>query len=455
MAYDDDFLNFLTWNDLESIFQTFTGISENLTLGNVRSIIQSFGPVASHREVFDHLSLHQIERILADHSLSSLSLGSLVGMITAMRPLTHYQDAFSRLTLSELDNLLLDAGMQKVSIGALRDFVLQVRARAGEYVDIYRAVPLVDIERTLVDQGLDMPIGAVRNLIARVSLRGEYDDLREFPLRDDYSGARPAFSRWGDYGDRPVRALTIEDITQIFAVHGIDALSFPKLRTLMGRVQSALSGDYQDIFDVITATDLKSVFSESELQQLTFGDLGAVLETVRSAHYGDLFEGMTFAEFDRAFTSRGLRGLPVGELEVLMEEYHRYLEYEDAFEAVSWRQLDRTIESRKLGDLTVGDVARLFRTLRPLVEYEDLFENLSVADMRNLAAVGLDTFTLHDALMLPVFAAQQADYADVFHHLTLANLTRRLGTSGLKQMTVGQFRDALEKLRQVIRPVLS
>jgi hypothetical protein len=220
------------------------------------------------------------------------------------------------------------------------------------------------------------------------------------------------------------------------------------LRALVERVQSSPIGEYRDVFDVVTVADLKSILSPNELEQVTFAELGTILAQVRSREYADVFERMSFAEFDRAFGNRGLRAIPVGELEALTREYRRYLEYEDAFEAIDWHQLDRTIESRNLGTLSVGEVVRLFEALRPVAGYEDVLERLSVGDIRNMTTRGLDTFTLADALFLPELAARQAEYVDVFDHLNLADLKGRLGVSGLSNITISQLRNTLERLRR-------
>jgi hypothetical protein len=376
-------------------------------------------------------------------------------MIDAMAPLTDYRDAFSRLTLYELDSMLTDAGIQKVSIGDLRDFVARIRLRAVEYADVYQTMPFREIERMLADQGLaSLPIGAVRNLILRTSFLADYGDtpeVRAVRFREDY----------GDF-----HAFTLEDLIRIFEVHGMDVLSFRKLSELEALLWNFQShGEYRDLFDVVTVADLKRTLSANELEELTFSDLGAILDYfiyTSFSDYGDrhggpirFLERITFAEFDRVFTNRGLGRLPIGQLETLMQEYRRHLVYEDAFESIPWRELDRTIESRNLGALNVGEVARLFGALKPLSEYEDVLEHLSMADIRSLTAIGLDAFTLADALILPELAAEQADYADVFDHLNLADLTSRIGRSGLKNMTVNQLRDTLERLRQFIHPTTS
>ena len=234
-------------------------------------------------------------------------------------------------------------------------------------------------------------------------------------------------------------------------------LSVEKFRfsTLSNIVNSKL---YKKGLNKIKVTDIESMFSPRELEELSLVDFRTIVDNLNRLasrfddNYGDIFEALPISDFSQEIFSSELRNTKPSQLCLFIERLQSFADngdFEGILQKISWNQLNSILKESGLTNVKVADLERLLRGLTPVAEYSDLFESLTPSDLQRLISSDLDNVLLTDIIRLSNIGAHQALYDDIFAHLSLSSLTSSINKRSLQELTIGQLRNIFESIKSL------
>ena len=405
---------------------------QSITLGDIRKLIHDFGPWACHEEVFQKLSLAEIEEILDRHKLSDISLASVSGIIDALAPFADYLDRLESLTIEQVLEVIRRAQIDTRTVSDILDLAgLAEGALVQGYDDF--------LERVTLDQ-LDMVLR--RHGMAEMSVRN---------VKQTSKIVSQAVKKGS------VAKISVGDLGSLMGASGIDSLHYSTLRKIIDWIRGlVVSAAYEDPFEMVvnppwervTLGNIERRLATDE-RDILLGDIIGLLGGGFAMGYGDpytdILETLTLPALDRLVQERRIESVTFEDIEVLVGGIQALPSYEDPFERIRWAQLDRIMGSDTLRELTAGDVAGLLTGLGAFAEYSDTFAHLSWPTVQQIAKSPAERLSIHDLIEVVRLAAGRVHYSDVLEDLPIAAALGAVTGPGQQTITIGDFRGLLER----------